>query len=62
MEMIIINYGEYEITNFQRAIETMEEDYGFEGLAWEMVKAGGDMGILADFLEEDGISAELEEL
>lgn len=61
MKTIFINYGEYEYTNFNKAIKVLEEEYGYEGLAWEMVKASNDMEILAEFLEQDGISAEVEE-
>ncbi|TBX83997.1 hypothetical protein E0M29_28290 [Bacillus cereus] len=57
---LVINYGELSFTNFEHAVNVLSEEYGFEGEAWEMVVASGDLEILCEFLSEDGISAEIE--
>lgn len=58
--MLSLEFGEFEFTNFSKAVSTLEEEYGYEGIAWDMVVASEDMWILCEFLNEDGISAELE--
>lgn len=60
-QVLIVNYGEYEFTNFNRAASTLEEEFGYEGMAWGMVSSSGDFEILADFLISDGLSAEVVE-
>ena len=57
LELLVVNGGEYEFTNFDKAIKVLSEDYGYEGLAWEMVKASNDFEVLEDFLSEDGVYA-----
>ncbi|WP_235864091.1 hypothetical protein [Sutcliffiella halmapala] len=59
IQTLVINFGEYEFTNFDRAVKVLEEDYGYEGLAWDMVVASNDFEILADFLVVDGVDAEV---
>ncbi|HDR5136109.1 TPA: hypothetical protein QCS04_002441, partial [Bacillus anthracis] len=51
---------EYEFTRFESAVRTLEQEYGYEGEAWEMVVASGDLEILSDFLNSDGLNAEIE--
>jgi len=58
--MLIIDSGYLEFRNFDKAVEGLELEYGYEGMGWEMVKASGDMDVLLDFLESDGINAEVE--
>ncbi len=57
---LIINCGEFEFTNFNRAIRELEYKYGYEGEAWDMVVTSNDLEVLCDFLNEDGLLAELE--
>ncbi|MCU4771683.1 hypothetical protein [Bacillus cereus] len=57
---LVVNCGEYNFTDFNRAVNTLSEEYGFEGEAWEMVVASGDLEILSDFLNADGLNAEIE--
>ncbi|OZS79467.1 hypothetical protein CF394_00755 [Tetzosporium hominis] len=58
-QKLVVNHGEFEFTNFNKAVVTLEEEYGYEGLAWDMVVASGDLDILCDFLSDDGIESEL---
>ncbi|MDA1867350.1 hypothetical protein ACRS42_10305 [Bacillus thuringiensis] len=60
MKNLVINYGELRFTDFNHAVNILSEEYGYEGEAWEMVVASGDLEILCEFLSEDGISAEIE--
>lgn len=57
-----INCGEHDFTRFENAVKTLREEYGYEGLAWDMVVASGDFEVLSDFLEADGLHVELEEM
>lgn len=59
-QTLSINHGEYDFTRFRQAVKTLQEEYGYEGLAWDMVVASDDFEILADFLEADGLHVELE--
>ncbi|MEK3726801.1 MULTISPECIES: hypothetical protein [unclassified Lysinibacillus] len=59
-QTLSINHGEYDFTRFEQAVKTLQEEYGYEGLAWDMVVASDDIEILADFLEADGLHVELE--
>ncbi|MGE6515177.1 hypothetical protein [Lysinibacillus sphaericus] len=59
-QTLTINSGEYDFTRFEQAVKTLQEEYGYEGLAWDMVVASGDFEVLADFLEADGLHVELE--
>jgi hypothetical protein len=56
---LVINYGEFEFRSFNNAVKTLSEEYGYYGLAWEMVVASGDFDILVDFLIDDGLDVEL---
>ena len=56
---LVVNHGELEFTNLNKAVVMLEEEYGFEGLAWDMIVASDDLEILCDFLNTDGIHAEL---
>lgn len=60
---LIINGGEftYEQREFNQAVRELQEEYGYEGFAWEMVVASGDLEILADFLASDGLYIEYDE-
>ncbi|KAA0780039.1 MULTISPECIES: hypothetical protein [Bacillus cereus group] len=60
MGTLVVNGGEYEFTRFERAVRTLEKEYGYEGEAWEMVVASGDLEILCGFLNNDGLDAEME--
>lgn len=59
-QTLIINCGEFEFNRFDRATETLQEEYGFKGFGWDIVVASGDFEVLYDFLIDDGIFAELE--
>jgi len=59
-QTLTINYSEYDFTRFDQAVKTLQEEYGYEGFAWDMVVASGDFEVLADFLESDGLHVELE--
>ena len=56
---LVVNHGEYEFTNFNKAVVTLKEEYGYEGHGWELIVASGDLEILCDFLNTDGVEAEL---
>lgn len=60
-QTLVINFGEYEFTRFDRAVSEIQEEYGFEGLAWDMVVASDDFEVLCDFLNDDGVDAHIEE-
>ena len=60
-QTVSINYGEILTSNFNRAVNELEEEYGFGGLAWYRVVASDDFEILIDFLNADGLHAELVE-
>lgn len=60
VQSLVVNYGEFSFTDFNRAVNAFAEEYGFEGEAWEMVVASDDLGILCDFLIDDGLDAEIE--
>ncbi|PFC43009.1 hypothetical protein CN300_19745 [Bacillus thuringiensis] len=60
MGTLVVNCGEYEFTRFESAVRTLEQEYGYEGEAWEMVVASCDLEILSDFLNADGLNAEIE--
>ncbi|KXI67255.1 hypothetical protein [Bacillus pacificus] len=60
MGTLVVNGGEYEFTRFESAVRTLEREYGYEGEAWEMVVASGDLEILCGFLNNDGLDAEME--
>lgn len=51
MGTLVVNCGEYEFTRFESAVRTLEQEYGYEGEAWEMVVASGDLEILSDFFK-----------
>ncbi|QWG81711.1 hypothetical protein EXW27_30130 (plasmid) [Bacillus mycoides] len=57
---LFVNYGEFNFTDFNRAVNALSEEYGYGGEAWEMVVASGDLDILCDFLIDDGLDAEIE--
>lgn len=56
---LVVNHGEFEFTRYERAVSELQEEYGYEGLAWDMVVASDDFEILCDFLNGDGLHAEL---
>lgn len=57
---LVVNYGEFNFTDFNRAVNALSEEYGYGGEAWEMVVVSGDLDILCDFLIGDGLDAEIE--
>lgn len=59
-QTLVVNSGEFEFTRFERAVSELQEEYGYEGLAWDMIVASGDFDVLCDFLNDDGLHAELE--
>lgn len=60
-QVLVVNFGEYEFRKFEKAVAVLAQDYGYEGLGWDMVVASGDFEVLAEFLSDDGIDAEVEE-
>ncbi|MFA2694559.1 hypothetical protein [Bacillus mycoides] len=42
-------------TQFDSMIGYCEEQYGFEGQAWDEVKSSKDVKVLLEFLEDDGV-------
>ncbi|MEB8805930.1 hypothetical protein P4G82_29830 [Bacillus cereus] len=60
MGTLVVNCGEYEFTRFESAVRTLEQEYGYEVEVWEMVVASGDLDILSEFLNADGLSSEIE--
>lgn len=58
-QTLVVNHGEFEFTEFNRAISELQEEYGYEGWVWEMVVASDDLEILCYFLNDDGLDAEL---
>lgn len=61
IQVLVINHGEIETSRFNCAIYELEEEYGYEGLAWDLIVSSGDFENLADFLNGDGLHAELTE-
>ncbi|MGG0667880.1 hypothetical protein ABE073_05040 [Lederbergia citrisecunda] len=59
-QTLVVNHGEYEFTSFQQAEDVLQQEYGYQGFAWDMVVASDDFEILCDFLNSDGVHAELE--
>lgn len=57
---LVIDGGYLEFNSFDKAIEGLELEYGYEGIRWEMVKSSGDMDVLVVFLEFEGIYVEVE--
>lgn len=49
-----------EFTVFFEAVTWLQDEYGYQGLAWNMVVASEDFEVLEDFLASDGINVELE--
>ena len=60
-QTLVVNGGEFEFTNFDKAVKVLQEEYGYEGFMWEMVVASGDFEILEGFLSDDGLQADIEE-
>jgi hypothetical protein len=61
MYKIIIDGSDTEvaITAFDMAIFFCEQEYGYEGEVWELVKRTNDFYELESFLNDDGIFAEV---
>jgi hypothetical protein len=59
MKTLIIE-GELLFTNFDEAVKYAEFEYGYEGLAWDLVVGTIDLQEVCDFLIDDGIQAEIE--
>jgi len=59
MQTLVVNFGEFEFTRFNRAVTELQAEYGYEGLAWDMVVASDDFEVLCDFLNDDGLDTEL---
>ena len=58
-QVLEVNFGEYEFYKFEQAVSVLSEEYGYEGLAWDMVVASGDFEIMQSFLLDDDIEAEI---
>jgi len=58
-QTLVVNHGEFEFMGFERAVSELQEEYGYEGFAWDMVVASDDFEVLRDFLNDDGLYAEL---
>jgi regulator of ribonuclease activity B len=56
---LIVNYGDFEFTDFNKAVHTLSSEYGYSGKAWNAVVSRGDLNALCDFLNDDGIDAEI---
>lgn len=56
---LAINGGEYEFKHSKVAVFILEKEFGYEGQAWEMVKASSDLDTLCTFLIDDGVDAVL---
>lgn len=56
---LIIEGGYAEFTDFFKAISWLQDEYGYEGLGWNMIVASEDFEILEDFLASEGIITEL---
>jgi hypothetical protein len=61
MYKIIIDGADTEVTiaAFDMAIFFCEQEYGYEGEAWELVKRTNNFYELESFLNDDGIFAEV---
>ncbi|AGI12021.1 hypothetical protein BPS10C_024 [Bacillus phage BPS10C] len=57
---IEVNFGHVEGSRFDSVVEELAYEFGYEGDAWDMVVASGDMEILADFLVSDGLPVTLD--
>lgn len=57
---LIVNYGDFEFTDFNKAVHALSSEYGYSGKAWNAVVSSGDLNVLCDFLNDDGIDAEIE--
>ncbi|AMW63275.1 hypothetical protein BI004_gp054 [Bacillus phage NotTheCreek] len=60
MAHIDVNFGHVEGSRFDSVVEDLVYEFGYEGDAWDMVVASGDMEILADFLASDGLAVTLD--
>lgn len=60
MQTLVINGGEVIFTKFDKAVKYFEEEYGYEGTFWEILVSSSDFEMLTDFLQSDGVDAELE--
>ena len=60
-QTLVVNDGEFEFTNFDKAVKVLQEEYGYEGFMWEMVVVSVDFEILEGFLSDDGLQACIEE-
>jgi hypothetical protein len=61
MYKIIIDGSDTEVTITEMSVATYfcELEYGYEGEAWEEVKRSNDLYMLEDFLNSDGVFAEV---
>lgn len=58
-QVLLINNGEYDFTDFNQAVEFLEKEYGYEGPMWKMVVESNDLEILDLFLADDGLDSEI---
>lgn len=58
-QTLVVNCGEFEFTKFSRAVSELQEEYDFQGFVWDMVGASDDFEVLCDFLNENGLEAEI---
>ena len=56
---LVVNSGEFEFRTFEKAVHVLGEEFGYQGLAWDMVVASGDFDILFDFLNDNEVDAVL---
>lgn len=60
-QTLVINHGEQEFIRFDTAIRLLKSEYKFSGFIWDYVEASDDFEILCEFLNDEGIHAEVEE-
>lgn len=60
-QTLVVNFGEQEFTRFETAIRLLKNEYEFSGWTWDMVVASDDFEILCEFLNNEGIHAEVKE-
>lgn len=59
MAKLVVNSGEFQFTMFEQAVNVLGEEFGYQGLEWDMVVESGDFDVLFDFLNDNEVDAVL---
>lgn len=58
-KILVVDYGNFEFVSFNEAVDTLANEYGYEGSHWDEIVGSMDFQKLCDFLLDDGINVEL---